>query len=121
MNLEFEKVVSDRRGSILFLKFGQKNINLVQIKKGFARGGHYHSFESSHYVLSGIIEYKEKNIETEDESITTIKGPATIFVPPMRAHLLIALEDTLFFEAFDTNYSATDYGQYRQIVLQKIS
>ena len=121
MELEFEKEASDVRGAILFLKYGQKSLNVVQIKKGFARGGHYHTFESTHHMLSGVIEYREKNIETGQETIRMISGPAIITVPPMAAHLLIALEDTLFVEAFEKNYSATNYEPYRQIVTQKMS
>ena len=42
MNIQFEKEVEDIRGKILFLSYGKKQINLVEIRKGFARGGHYH-------------------------------------------------------------------------------
>lgn len=121
MKLEFDKEASDARGIILFLKYGQKNLNVVQIKKGFARGGHYHTFETTHHLLSGTIEYREKNMQTGHESIRTVTGPAIITVPPMAAHLLTALEDTLFVEAFEKDYSATNYEPYRQIVMQKMS
>ena len=121
MNLEYEKQATDSRGTIIFLKYGQKNINLVQIKKGFARGGHYHTFETKHHLISGVIEYREKDITTNQEKIQTIHAPAVIVVPPMAAHLLIAQEDTIFAEEFGQNYSATEYAPYRNIVTQKMS
>ena len=119
--LEFDKQATDQRGTILFLKYGDKKINIVEIKKGFARGGHYHSFESRHHIISGIIEYREKDITNNTEKIQTISGPAIIQVPPNTAHLLIAKEDTLFAEEFGRDYSATNYPPYRNIVLEKIT
>jgi len=121
MELKYEKQVTDARGTIIFLKYGDKNINLVQIKKGFARGGHYHTFQTRHHLIAGVIEYREKNIESGQEKIQTIAGPAVITVPPMAAHLLIAREDTVFAEEFEKDYSATEYAPYRDIVVQKMS
>ena len=37
------------------------------------------------------------------------------------AHLLTALEDTIFVEYFKNDYSATDYSEYRSIVIQKMT
>lgn len=121
MELQFEKQASDVRGMILFLKYGKKNINIVEIKKGFSRGGHYHSFETRHHILSGIIEYKEKNIKTNHETIQIICAPAVITVPPMSAHLLTAIDDTLFAEEINEAYSAIEYPEYRSIVTQKMT
>ena len=121
MDLEYEKQATDVRGTIIFLKYGEKNLNLVQIKKEFARGGHYHTFETKHHLISGVIEYREKDINTDQEKIKTITSPAVIVVPPMAAHLLIAKEDTIFAEEFSKDYSAVEYAPYRNIVTQKMS
>ncbi|MEM2160324.1 MAG: hypothetical protein QXN55_05150 [Candidatus Nitrosotenuis sp.] len=121
LNLEFEKQVTDARGTIVFLKYGEKSLNIVQIKKGFARGGHYHTFDTKHHLLSGVIEYREKDMNTNQETIKTISAPTVISVPAMAAHLLIALEDTIFAEEFDKGYSATEYAPYRQIITQKLT
>lgn len=121
MKLDYEKQVTDARGTIIFLKYGDKSLNLVQIKKGFARGGHYHTFETKHHLIAGVIEYREKDINTGQEKIQIITGPAVIIVPSMTAHLLIAQEDTIFAEEFEKNYSATEYAPYRSIVTQKMS
>lgn len=121
MELTFEKESSDVRGKIIFLKYGTKNLNIVEIKKGFSRGGHYHTYETRHYLLSGILEYREKNIKTNSEKIETLSAPAIITVPPMAAHLLTAIEDTMFAEEMGENYSATEYPEYRSIVTQKMS
>jgi hypothetical protein len=121
MELSFEKEASDKRGKILFLKYGDKSLNVVEIKKGFSRGGHYHTFETRHYLLFGTIEYKEKNLNTGKEKTQIISSPAIISVPPMAAHLLTALDDTVFAEEFSQDYAATEYPEYRKIVMQKLS
>ena len=121
MELSFEKEAGDIRGKVVFLSYGSKKINLVEIKKGFSRGGHYHTFETKHHVISGILEYREKNLNTGKEKIETISSPTVITVPPMVAHLLTALEDTVFAEEFEQDYSATEYPEYRKIVTQKLS
>ncbi len=115
MSLEFEKYIEDKRGKILFLKYTHKNINLIEIKKGFARGGHYHQTDTSHFLISGKIEYYEENIKTGIETISIISSPNTINVQSNMAHLLIAKEDSLFFEVFE-NYEDTVYPKYRKIV-----
>jgi dTDP-4-dehydrorhamnose 3,5-epimerase-like enzyme len=120
MQLNFEKEASDARGKILFLSYGDKKINIVEIKKGFSRGGHYHTFETRHFLISGIIEYKEKDLHSNKEKTLKISAPTIITVPPMAAHLLTALEDTMFIEEFAEKYSATEYEEYRKIVTQKI-
>ena len=121
MELTFEKESEDLRGKIIFLSYGKKKINLVEIKKGFSRGGHYHTFETRHFMISGVIEYREKNIDAGKEKKETISAPAIITVPPMTAHLLTALEDTMFAEEFGQDYSAIEYQEYRKIVTQKLS
>lgn len=115
MNLQFTKQYEDARGKILFLKYGDKNVNVIEIKKGFARGGHYHKSDTSHFLLSGKIEYHEENIKTRIEKISTIVSPQIISVSANTAHLLIALDDSLFFEVFE-NYEDTIYPKYRKIV-----
>lgn len=119
-DLEYEKEASDARGRILFLTYGEKKINIVEIKKGFSRGGHYHTFKTFHYVLAGTIQYKEKDMISNSERTQIISAPAIISVPAMSAHLLTALEDTMFVEAFEKDYSATEYPEYRKIVTEKI-
>ena len=121
MGLEFKKLAEDVRGKILFLSYdNEKSLNIAEIKKGFARGGHYHPYEQYHVILSGKVEYREENLDTKKEQISIINGPQIIKVPPNTAHLLIAQEDTLFFESFEKNYIATNYPKYRKIVEERM-
>lgn len=120
MKLEFIKHVNDIRGIILFCSFGEKCLNFVETKKGFSRGGHYHKFKSDHMLLRGKIEFKQFNIDTNLEQIHILSAPITISVEPNTPHLLTALEDTIFLEFFDSDYSSTDYIPYRTIVEKKM-
>lgn len=120
MTLEFNKSVSDIRGTILFCSFEKSTIHFVETKKGFSRGGHYHEFKSDHILIQGKIEFRELNLGTNMEQIRILSAPCTISVEPNIAHLLTALENSLFLECFDTDYSAVDYIPYRNIVDEKI-
>lgn len=115
LSLQFEKYIEDKRGKILFLKYGEKNINLIEIKQNFARGGHYHQTNTNHFLISGKIKYYEKNIKTDQEKISIVSSPCIINTQSYIAHLLIAIEDSLFFEVFE-NYEDTVYHDYRKIV-----
>lgn len=119
MELKFEKEASDVRGTILFLSYGDKKLNIVEIKQGFSRGGHYHKFDTVHHVLLGKLECREKNIKSSEEKTYVVSAPAVIFMPAMTAHLLTALEDTIFAEEFGHSYAATDYPEYRRWLHKK--
>ncbi len=121
MKLEFNKSASDIRGMILFCSFGKSIIHFVETKKGFSRGGHYHKFKSDHILLRGKIEFKELNLATNMEQIRVIHAPFTMSVEANVAHILTALEDSLFVESFDEAYSAIDYLPYRKIVDKKMT
>ena len=116
MNLQFEKQVEDKRGKILFLSLGTKKINIVEMKKGFARGGHFHNFPSTVIIVYGKIELREENLNNSVEQIKKISAPSIINIQQNTAHLFIALEDSMFVETFDGEYQASDYPKYRKIV-----
>jgi quercetin dioxygenase-like cupin family protein len=120
LSLRFEKEVEDVRGKILFLSYGDEKINFVEIKKGFARGGHYHKIAQYHIIISGKFKYSEENVKTGQEQIKIVTAPAIIHVPPDTAHLLTAIEDTLFVETFKKELEATIYPKYRKIVEERM-
>ena len=118
--LEFNKSVNDIRGTIMFYSFGKLIINFVETKKGFSRGGHHYKFKSVHILLQGKIEFKELDLDTNMEQIRIMSTPYIISVEPNMAHILTALDDSLFLECFDTEYFAIDYLPYRNIVNEKM-
>ena len=120
MTLQFEKQVEDKRGKILFLSLGTKKINIVEMKKGFARGGHFHNFPSTDIIVYGKIELREENLNNSVEQIKKISAPSIINIQQNTAHLFIALEDSMFVETFDGEYQASDYPKYRKIVDERL-
>lgn len=110
------KETEDKRGKIVWLVSGNKEIHVVETKKGFSRGGHYHPFDSTHVLVSGQIIYRECGLEGQHEISKTFDGVATIFTPASRAHMISAIQDSIFVEVFDQPYSATEFARYRKIV-----
>jgi hypothetical protein len=119
--LKITNQLEDLRGKIFFCKLGEKNINLIEIKKGFARGGHFHKFNSEHIILSGKIKYLEKNLNTNIESKQIIDHPKIILTTSMIAHMFIGLETSLFVESFTKDYEAVYYLEYRRIIDEKMN
>ena len=120
MTLEFLDKGGDIRGAILFFKFNQEKTNLFELKKGYARGGHSHDYDIIHTLISGTIEHRTKSIYSSDEIIETVSAPAILKIPANTANLIVALEDSIFSEIFQSEYKSIVYSEYRDIVLKKI-
>ena len=103
MTLKFEKEIKDVRGNILFCKHENTSINLVEIKKGYARGGHYHKYNQIHFIISGKIACFEENKESGKETRKIVEGNTSVLIPANTAHMFIAIEDTIFLEFFQKN------------------
>lgn len=71
------------------------------------------------FIITGKIEYFEEDVNTSKEKKMVIDPPRMIFTPK-KGHLLIAIEDSVFFEIFDQEYSAVTYPKYRKIVEEKM-
>lgn len=95
-------------------------INLIETRKRFARGGHYHKYEQDHTLISGQMEVRFYDISTSQETIQTFKAPSIIHIPKNIAHLFIALEDSIFIETSDFEYEITNFPKYRQIVEERM-
>lgn len=121
MTFEFKGDGGDKRGKILFFTCGKMKINLFEIKKGFARGGHYHDYDITHMLITGKIEHRIENIETNQEQISIVTAPAILEIPAKSANLIIAIEDSVFTEVFSEEYKSVVYDKYRNIVHQKIN
>ena len=95
-------------------------INLIETRKGFARGGHYHKYEQDLILISGHVEVRLFNNATSQETIHTFKAPSIIHIQENIAHILIALEDSVSVEMFGSDYMAINFPKYRQIVEDKM-
>ena len=120
LTLRFIKETSDIRGKILWTESNDTEMHLVEIKKGFSRGGHYHPFDSVHIIISGKAEYHELDLTTGSEIVKTVEPLSIISTPANRPHLLTAIEDVIFMESFRLPYKAVDYPPYRSIVEERM-
>ena len=121
MNLQLEKESKDARGRIFFYSYDKIKINLIETRKGFARGGHYHKYDQDHTLISGKMQVRFWDILANQETIQTFSAPSVIHIPKNIAHLFLALDDSIFIERFDSQYEATNFPKYRQIVEEKMS
>ena len=119
-NLILENEFQDSRGKIFFCKFGDISINLIEINEGYARGGHFHKFESEHIILSGEVKYFENNLITNSESIKIIKNPEIIKTKSNIAHMFFGIKNSYFIEIFSGKYDAIFFNKYRKIVDEKM-
>ena len=99
--------ISDERGSItniLDVDFPLRSILLITSKAGTVRANHYHMTDSHYvYLLNGKMEYTEKDMKGKNQrkrSVIVEPGDL-IFSPPMVAHAMRFLENTVFL-AFTT-------------------
>jgi hypothetical protein len=120
MTFDFLDCGGDYRGKILFFKFNKSKVNLFEIKKGFARGGHFHDYDIIHTLIIGKIEHRMKSLNSKEEKIEILSVPAIIKIPVKTANLIIALEDSLFSEVFDSKYKSEVFPEYRKIVEDKM-
>ena len=119
-NLSIENQFQDSRGKIFFCKSGDISINLIELNEGYARGGHFHNYDSEHIILNGEIKYFENNLDTNSELIKAIKNPEIILTKSNIAHMFLGIKKSYFVETFSGNYEAIFFDKYRKIVDEKM-
>lgn len=91
---------ADERGEILNLVEGEiSSVLLITSKAGSLRANHYHKHDSHYvYVLSGKMEYFEKELDKPSAKLEKIilSPGRMVFTPPMKAHAMKFLTDTVF-------------------------
>lgn len=107
-------VFEDERGMIFDLvdKESIRHIGMLTCKKGSVRGSHYHKLAKQiTYILSGKLELTLKDMKDKDAELqTVVMGKGDIVnIPPMVAHSLKALEDTIFLVFTDKQRSNGGY------------
>lgn len=117
MALELVKTIEDPRGRMFVFRMGDSEVNLIETRKGFSRGGHFHSKDTSIHIFGGRVEYREEDSSGEGpEKVEVFAAPCRIDSPANMAHIMTALEDTVMVEVVTGDYDATEYPKYRSIV-----
>lgn len=95
MSLEINKVHEDARRSIHIIKDllpGGKEFSIININKGKAIGGCYHTQDEHWVVIQGLVE-----IWTGDKKIIANTGDSGLF-PANTPHAFVALMDSIISE-----------------------
>lgn len=118
--LKLEDQFEDKRGKMFFFSSDNKRIALVETKKGFARGGHYHLYEQDYVIISGKFEHREKDVVTSIEQTEIVEAPKTIHMQKNKAQLFIALEDSMLVYVYNNEHKSVNYPEYRKIIEEKM-
>src|SRR5919112_2255612 len=98
-DLNVEKILSDKRGSIINLGFKKRIFEVFELKEGSLRAGHYHDCKATIVVLSGEIEYLQKDIPHDGpEKSLILKEGDLVVTESNHAHLLSGLKHSLVLE-----------------------
>ena len=111
-----EKVGGDVRGSVFKLSLDSKDFLLLEMRKGSFRGGHYHDRKTVHIVLSGQIRFEFYDLSTRKKTEEYLESMQVVDIPPGIAHLLEALDESLFMEPLDEDRVTVVYEEQRKRV-----
>jgi len=92
--------VDDRGGISNVLDAEIKHVALITSKAGSIRGNHYHPDQVQYdYLLKGKYEYLVKDLKGEEGKVesTLVEAGTLVTTPPMTAHVMRFLEDSVFF------------------------
>ena len=99
-DLGVEKILSDKRGSIINLGFKKRIFEVFELKEGSLRAGHYHDCKATIVVLSGEIEYQEKDMgcDASEKKSLVLKEGELVVTESNHAHLVSGVKHSLVLE-----------------------
>ncbi len=98
-DLGVEKILSDKRGSIINLGFKKRIFEVFELKEGSLRAGHYHDCKATIVVLSGEIEYQEKDMGCDaSEKSLVLKEGELVVTESNHAHLVSGVKHSIVLE-----------------------
>ena len=114
------KISDDRRGRIFRASLVDKEYSFVEMRVTSLRGGHYHSRETFHLLVQGKIRFElMDHISGIKRQVTA--GPMDVVrVRAGVAHLLIALEDSMFIEPLAGHGRTVNFDPQRARVVHFI-
>ena len=122
-SLGVKNTFSDKRGLILNLSFKQRTFEVFELKKGSLRGGHYHDCKATIVVLSGEIEYREKDVlgDSPEKSLILKEGDLVV-TESSHAHLMSGMAHSIVLEWREKeSYKTENYPPMRTKVEQYLN
>lgn len=103
---------TDLRGELLnLLRTPVGSVTRITSKEGSVRAQHWHR-EDSHYcyVESGVIEYLERPVGSDEKPTRHVYGPGSMFwTGPQVEHAMLFRADTVFYCFADRHRTQEDY------------
>jgi len=93
--------------------FGDQEYKVMELKKGFGRGGDVHPNKQHTMVLVGKVEYRIKYHDGENKGV--LQSGEKITIPENHPHIFISLIDSILFEWREGTYEFEYYGPYRKL------
>lgn len=118
-NITIKKIkpaFSDERGIISnILEEPINHVAIITSKAGSVRGNHYHPDQIQYvYLISGRYEDLSKDIKNENAKIESriIKPGCLVITPPMIAHAMKFLEDSIMLNLTTDNRDSDKYSEH---------
>ena len=111
---KIEPEFSDPRGTITRLLDEKgvviKSIVLITSNAGSIRANHYHKKDSHYcYLASGKMAYSERAIDGGEITTVVVEAGDIIYTPPMMAHAMRFLEDSVFYTFATEHREQSEY------------
>ena len=97
---KIKPIDKDKRGSIIKVMEGKiTSVLVIPSKKGAVRANHYHKKDTHYvYIVSGKMRYTAKDLSKKRarKQSVILKAGDLVYTPPMVAHAMEFLEDSVF-------------------------
>lgn len=114
--IEIEPSIVDEKGKIMnILEEPISHVAIITSKAGSIRANHYHPDQTQYvYLISGKYESISKNLKEEDSNTEskTIKPGNLVITPPMIAHAMRFLEDSVMLNLTTGNRDTDKYSEH---------
>lgn len=112
--IKIKVVTGDSRGDIsdIFYKHPVDHVAIINSKKGFFRGDHYHKLTTQHmYMTRGSLRYYYRKTDEGNDRVKSIivKQGEMVTTPPYEVHALEILEDNQFIVFSEGKRGGKDY------------
>ncbi len=109
--VETSTILDDERGRLVeILREGSwKQMNLLTIARGEARGGHYHrKLVECFLVIEGVVRFEVTHEPSGASQEFTIAQGECVIIEPFDCHTLTALEDVTLVSLYSDVFDPTD-------------
>ncbi len=113
---KIEPAYEDERGIISnILEEPITHVAIITSKKGSIRANHYHPKQIQYiYLVSGSFESVSKNLKKKDAEAekVIVKGGSLVITPPMIAHAMRFLKDSVMLNLTTGQRDSKDYEEH---------